>query len=336
MALQSEQQRAVLDALRRMELISDGEQPALIPLTGGVSSLIVKVETARGALCVKQALPRLKVAAEWRAPVERNCAEVAWLKLAAALRPHMVPRILGEDGDARLFVMRYLDPAAYPTWKSQLRDGVIETATAEAVAENLAAIHTATANDADIARRFAHDQTFHDLRLEPYLVTAARIHPDCKAALDQLVLTTAGTRHALVHGDVSPKNILAGPHGPVFLDAECACYGDPAFDLAFCLNHLLLKSVWRPAGSSGYLGCFAALGRSYLSRVTWESAAELEARAARLLPGLLLARIDGKSPVEYITRKADRERVRGIAKQLLLAPRERLDEVSRIWEKEQH
>ncbi|HEX5463592.1 MAG TPA: aminoglycoside phosphotransferase family protein [Burkholderiales bacterium] len=336
MALKSEQQRTVLGALRRMELISDGERPTLIPLTGGVSSLIVKVETAHGALCVKQALPRLNVAAEWRAPVERNSAEVAWLKLAAVLRPHMVPRILGEDGEARLFAMRYLDSAVYPTWKSQLRDGVIETATAKAVAENLAAVHAATANDANIANRFANDQTFYDLRLEPYLVTAARIHPDCKAALDQLVVTTAGTRRALVHGDVSPKNILSGPHGPVFLDAECACYGDPAFDLAFCLNHLLLKSVWRPAGLSGYMGCFAALARTYLSRVTWEPAAGLEARTARLLPGLLLARIDGKSPVEYITRKADRERVRGIAKRLLLAPRERLGEVSRIWEKEQH
>jgi aminoglycoside phosphotransferase (APT) family kinase protein len=335
MALAPEQQQSVLEALRRMKLVGDTESPALIPLSGGVSSLILKVETAHGALCVKQALPRLKVAAEWLAPVERNSAEVAWLKLAAGLRCDSVPQILGVDDSAWLFAMRYLDPDVYPVWKSQLRDGVIETAMARAVAEDLSAIHAATAGDAKIARGFANDKTFYDLRLEPYLVATARVHPDCGATLDRLVKTTADTRRALVHGDVSPKNILAGPHGPVFLDAECAWYGDPAFDLAFCLNHLLLKSVWRPAALRGYLNCFTALAQRYLSGVTWEPPPALEARAAHLLPGLLLARIDGKSPVEYIEREADRERVRGTAKRLLLTPRERLADIGRIWEKEQ-
>ena len=99
-------------------------------------------------------------------------------------------------------------------------------------------------------------------------------------------------RLALVHGDVSPKNILCGPRGPVLLDAECAWYGDPAFDPAFCLNHLLLKCLWTPRATAGFLACFDALAAAYLEGVAWEAPAAIEARAARLLPGLRDAAAD--------------------------------------------
>src|SRR5258706_15623986 len=111
----------------------------------------------------------------------------------------------------------------------------------------------------------------------------------------------------LVHGDISPKNILIGPAGPVFLEAECAWYGDPAFDLAFCLNHLMLKCLWTPRSASDFLDCFDAMYAAYSAGVTWEPPAILEARAAALLPALFLARVDGKSPVEYLTQDADKD-----------------------------
>jgi hypothetical protein len=130
---------------------------------------------------------------------------------------------------------------------------------------------------------------------------------------------------------VSPKNILAGPRGPVFLDAECAWYGDPAFDLAFCLNHLLLKCLWNRAAAPAYLRAFDALAAAYLAAVTWEPRAELEARTARLLPGLFLARVDGKSPVEYITDDADRDRVRATALPLIAKPPRTLAAVRSAW-----
>ena len=138
----------------------------------------------------------------------------------------------------------------------------------------------------------------------------------------------------MIHGDVSPKNILVGPAGPVFLDAECACIGDPAFDLAFCLNHLLLKSLWNPAARESFNACFEAMAQSYLAGVDWEPAAGLEARAASLLAGLFLARVDGKSPVEYITAEADREGVRRCARGLLIAPPESLKAVLAAWNEE--
>ena len=137
-----------------------------------------------------------------------------------------------------------------------------------------------------------------------------------------------------MHGDVSPKNILRGPDGPVFLDAECAWWGDPAFDLAFCLNHLLLKCLWTPAATPGFLACFDALAAAYLAGVTWEPPAALEARAAHLLPGLFLARVDGKSPVEYITAEPDKDRVRRVAARCLPHPVETLGDVRQAWTKE--
>jgi hypothetical protein len=117
----------------------------------------------------------------------------------------------------------------------------------------------------------------------------------------------------------------------VFLDAECAWYGDPAFDLAFCLNHLLLKCLWNREAVAGFLACFDRLAESYIGRVAWEPPEVLEARAAHLLPGLLLARIDGKSPVEYVTLQADKEQVRRVARALLLDPVEHLSAVRAAW-----
>src|SRR5690606_13020930 len=107
-------------------------------------------------------------------------------------------------------------------------------------------IHEATSGDEAVAAGFPADAFFEQLRLDPYIRMTGRRHPEIGDRLEALADRTAATRIALVHGDVSPKNIMAGPAGPVFLDAECAWYGDPAFDLAFCLNHHLLKCLAAP------------------------------------------------------------------------------------------
>jgi aminoglycoside phosphotransferase (APT) family kinase protein len=178
------------------------------------------------------------------------------------------------------------------------------------------------------------DALFHALRLAPYLEAAAEKHADAAAALHALVQVTANTREALVHGDVSPKNILIGPAGAVFLDAECAWYGDPAFDLAFCLNHLLLKCLWAPAARPALLRCFETLCTAYAHGVTWCDWPVLEARAARLLPGLMLARVDGKSPVEYLVGTAQKNTVRRAALALLAAPLPQLGGVLAHWNRD--
>jgi aminoglycoside phosphotransferase (APT) family kinase protein len=304
------------------------------PLTGGVSSDIWRIETPTGPVCAKRALPKLRVAADWRAPIERNTYEARWMRVANAAQPGCAPRVLGQDPARGVLVMEYLPPVHYALWKHQLRDGLAEAATARAVGAALGGIHSYTAARPALAADFATDAIFHDIRLEPYLLATARRHADLAPALERLVAVTARQRKALVHGDVSPKNILVGPHGPVFLDAECAWWGDPAFDLAFCLNHLLLKCLWNPPATAAFLASFEALAASYLAAVDWEPAAELEARAAALLPGLLLARVDGKSPVEYITDDALRECVRRAARPLLQEPVARLAEVAVRWRAE--
>lgn len=332
MQLDTHESQTLIDALRRMQLLQMGEVPKLTPLTGGVSSLIVRADTLRGPLCVKRALARLKVAAVWEAPVRRNRAEVAWMRVAMGIVPEAVPAILGEDAQDNAFAMAWLEPGRYPVWKALLLDGVADVATARAVGSRLVAIHAATAGNAQLAQQFANDADFFALRLEPYFVEAARRRPECAEVLLRLVNSTAANRLALVHGDISPKNILVGPAGPVILDAECAWYGDPAFDLAFCLNHLLLKCVVRPSSTAGYLRCFDVLSLAYLADVTWETPAALEARTCLLLAGMLLARIDGKSPVEYIKLDADRERVRRFAVSQLLQPSASLATIRQGWQ----
>lgn len=319
-------------ALARMNLIGARDRPALTALAGGVSSDIYRVELAT-PVCIKRALPKLKVSAEWHAPVERNRYEVEWMRTARAIVPEFVPEVLAEDRASGTFAMEWLEPQRHPVWKAQLRDGNIETHVAAEVGRRVAAVHAGTFEDSDVARRFATDAIFHAIRIEPYLLATARAHPECAGALEALAEVTAQTRCALVHGDVSPKNILIGPRGPILLDAECAWYGDPAFDVAFCLNHMLLKCLWRPQWRSRYLLCFDALAETYVAAMGPRGAA-IERRSARLLPGLFLGRVDGKSPAEYITDEADKDRVRRVARRLLLDPPERLAEVRRAWNEE--
>lgn len=321
-------------SLVRLGLLHEDEQPRFTPLPGGVSSDIWRVESVKGPFCIKRALPKLKVAADWQAPVERNAYEVEWMRAAGSIIPDAVPRILGYDPAAGLFAMDFLDPGGHRLWKAELREGRADPAFAAEVGRRLAAIHAGTAGNPEIAARFATDAIFRAIRLEPYLEATARAHPDLADALMALVATTARTKTALVHGDVSPKNIMVGPKGPVFLDAECAWYGDPAFDLGFCLNHLLLKCVWVPAAAQRFLQCFDALAESFRAGVTWEPAEAVIARTARLLPGLLLARIDGKSPVEYITSEDDKNSVRRVARPLLQFPADRLEAVMQAWRAE--
>ncbi len=326
--------REIAAGLARMGLWRGAAPPPMQPLTGGVSSDIWRVDLPDGPICVKRALARLKVVQVWEAPIERNASEWHWFETVAAIAPDAVPRPIAEDRAGGMFAMAFLDPAAHPVWKAQLRDGIADPATARAVGTILAAIHAATAGRDDIARTFATDAIFEAIRLEPYLRATARRHPDLVAALNATADAAARTKLCLVHGDVSPKNILVGPRGPLFLDAECAWHGDPAFDIAFCLNHMLLKCLWTPRAIPGFLVCFDALAQSYLTGVTWEQPEALEARAARLLPGLFLARVDGKSPVEYITEEAVRERVRRVARPLVARPPERLAAIAAAWRKE--
>lgn len=288
------------------------------PLSGGVSSDIWRVTTGKGIFCVKRALAQLKVAAEWKAPVGRNATEWAYMELADQIAPGSVPRPIAHDPERGLFAMAWLAPQDHPLWKEELLAGRVEPAFAAAVGALIARIHGATARDPSVPRRFATGDSFDALRIEPYLRTTARAHPDLADAIGVVARITANTHKALVHGDVSPKNILIGPAGPVLLDAECGWFGDPAFDLAFCLNHLAIKARIVDGARDRLLRSFDRLAESYLAGVDWEAARAVEARAARLLSILALARVDGKSPVEYLD-EAQRGELRRAARAAVAA-----------------
>lgn len=304
------------------------------PLSGGVSSDIWRVRLTDKEICVKRALAQLKVEGLWQAPVNRNAYEAAWFKLVETIVPQAVPQILGHDAEAGVFVMNYLPSDEYPVWKSQLLAGKVSLSAAKQLGETLSLIHAGTACDEELRKQFATDDLFYALRVEPYLLATAERHASVAAALHSLAERLMNRKTALVHGDISPKNILLGPNGPVILDAECAWYGDPAFDLAFCLNHLLLKCIPSRAASNELLRCYELISETYLAEVRWETATDIERRAAQLLPALLLARVDGKSPVEYIGTDQDKDRVRRVATELLLEPVDRLRAVRTLWEKE--
>lgn len=321
----------MLKSLQSHGLLDDAERASFEMLTGGVSSDIWKVNTDGRVYCVKRALSKLKVQADWFAPVERNRYEVAWYQIANSIISGSAPRILAHDDNAMLCAMEYLEPQTHKLWKTELREGRADTRQASRVGSVLGQIHANTANDASVRACFPRTDIFKAIRLVPYLEATAAKHPDLGRQLLSLSRRTAETSLTMVHGDVSPKNILLGPDGPVFLDAECACIGDPAFDIAFCLNHFLLKCIWTPSAEKDFIACFQEISSSYLREVDWESRDDLEQRAATLLPGLFLARVDGKSPVEYIEREEDKAKVRRCARVLLFNPPSRLKDVAEAW-----
>lgn len=318
-------------ALTQMGLAGAQGDFAMKQLDGGVSCDVFVVDLPGRRVCVKRALSKLRVEADWHAPAKRAEAEVAWIRLVAGIDPQWVPAILGEDRARHLFVMEFLPPENHPVWKSLLAEGRIDADFAAKVGAALARIHAETAGRADVAAAFASDAQFHALRIEPYLLHTASNNPDMAAPIRAMANGVASARIALMHGDVSPKNILCAPHGPVFLDAECACYGDPAFDLAFCLNHLLLKGAWHPEHGDALAAAFVALKSAYFKGAIWEARDALDRRVAGLLSALLLARIDGKSPAEYLTDAHVKSFVRAQAKLSLADPAPTLDSLLDRW-----
>lgn len=313
--------------LFRAGLLKRGETAVWTKLSGGVSSDIWRVRLPDKIVCVKRALAKLKVEADWQAPTERNIYEWRWFNFVDEnFDEKLVPRPLAHDPEMQMLAMEFLAPEDFKNWKSELLKGETDAAFAARAGEFLGKIHARSTFDKKIAEDFETERLFYALRIEPYLLATAGKHASVAPQIRKIAEQTLAARIALVHGDVSPKNILIGRENPVFLDAETAWFGDPAFDPAFCLNHFLLKSDFQPQFAKGYKDCFKSFAESYLSEVNWESRDEIERRAARLLPVLYLARVDGKSPVEYIRDDETKNRIRQKALNLIAQPKTRLSD----------
>jgi aminoglycoside phosphotransferase (APT) family kinase protein len=268
----------------------------LTPLSGGVSCEIYLVEDGAERFVVKRALAKLRVAADWYADVSRNRHEWEYIRYVAKFLPSAVPALRYCSATDNYFVMEHLD-GSYANWKQLLLAGETKLEYATRAGTVLGQIHRHSAGDAEARRLFDTGANFYQLRLEPYLLATGAKHPALRGHFEAEAARLAGVAECLVHGDFSPKNLLVRPDRLVVLDCEVAWYGDPAFDLAFLLNHFFLKALFHAPREAGLKPMIEAFWAAYQ---TARPAPELDARVGRLLPLLLLARADGKSPVEYL------------------------------------
>lgn len=307
--------------LLSLNLVDLNDATIVTPLAGGVSSDIACVEFRQQKACIKFALEKLKVSEDWYAPVKRNEAEYQWLEFAHSIVPESTPILLGRSAEHNGFVMEYLQGNGTYLWKNALLNAEPGQNEAEKVGAVLGRTHAASSNSETVKQTFQNSEDFAALRLDPYLGFTASQHPKVAAELRALITMLQTHELVLIHGDVSPKNIIFRSGIPVFLDAECATMGDPSFDVAFCLNHLVLKYFHIPASRQLLLTSIKEFWSAYSQHVTWENKDKLQRRICRLLPALMLARIDGKSPVEYLS-EISRGHIRNLALVLVSNPPE--------------
>lgn len=287
--------------LGELDLAKPDEIRAITPLTGGVASDIAKVKTLRGDFCVKFALAKLKVSEDWQAPVHRNAAEYMWLHIASEFAPGYFPKLFGQSRVENGFAMEFVSGEGVFLWKDALLNRGAAQDEAASVARILGVVHQYSSKPEFDRTPFDNAVDFEALRLDPYLRFTAGVHPDVATLILEMADELFASGNVLVHGDVSPKNILFRNSDPILLDAECATMGDASFDVAFCINHLVIKAIHLPDHATGLLAAARSFRDTYFDYVDWEPREKLEARIAKLLPMLMLARVDGKSPVEYLS-----------------------------------
>jgi aminoglycoside phosphotransferase (APT) family kinase protein len=270
-------------------------------LSGGVSADVLLGDDG---LVHKKFLPKLKVQMEWLSDPRRVFREIdslrAWSRIAG---PDCVPQIISVRPEDCSYSMTYADGVS---WKDLLLGGEVRISIAHELGRLLALVHRRP--DEEARRALAGPGHFYDLRVEPYYETVQRRYPG-------LPIPTDFRSETLVHGDYSPKNILVHAGGFWVLDHEVAHWGDPVFDLAFMLNHLTIKAFI--FADSRYRDA----GQVFLD--AYGPPPELEARTMRHLAVLMLARVDGKSPLAYLTEE-QRSRLRAAAIRRILEPVERL------------
>jgi len=298
-------------------------------LGGGVSNRVLLVETSSERYVLKQSLDRLRVADEWLADRSRIFRECQGLCDAARFLPAgSVPRVLWSDEANFLFATSAAPPDA-ANWKSQLLAGCVNPAIAAQAGVLLGLLIRHTWGDPEMEKRYGDQTAFDQLRIDPYYRTIARRRPEVAAQVHELIAQSAARRVSLVHGDWSPKNFLIDNGRVIVIDFEVIHYGDPSFDAAFCLNHFLLKCFRRPRDAPRYLELalvFYAWLEGLLPRdaLTW-----FESATIHHLGCLMLARVDGKSPVEYITEEPLKQAVRETALRFI---RERPAALDSCWD----
>jgi 5-methylthioribose kinase len=316
-----EQPDQLVAYLERGGRIDPGEPIIARVLTGGVSNRTVLIERPSGeAWVLKQALAKLRVAVDWYSSPERIHREAQGLRWLMQLAPPgaTVPLIF-EDQQRHILAMAAV-PQPHENWKTLLLRGALELDHIAQFARLLGTIHRAATGRADVATTFDDRSFFESLRIEPYYAYTAEQTPALAPFYAELIAATHARRLTLAHGDYSPKNVLVYHDRLVLLDHEVIHFGDPAFDLGFALTHLLSKAHHLPLQRASFAGAaryFWRIYRETLGEIEWH--ADLDHWAVRHTLGCLLARVAGRSPLEYLDT-AERARQRAAVVALMRHP----------------
>jgi aminoglycoside phosphotransferase (APT) family kinase protein len=333
-ALDIERPESLLAYLRTHGRIGPREEPRLQPLAGGVSSraVLVEREAPADSWVLKQALPKLRVAVDWFSSPERMRREALALRWMPELVPAgSAPSLCWEDAEAHVLAMTAV-PQPHVNWKTALLQGH-ELERAAAFGRLLGVMHRrAWERRAEVQRDFADRSFFESLRVEPYYrYTASRV-PAAAAFLDALIAQTDGVTETLVHGDFSPKNVLVHSGRLVLLDYEVAHFGDPAFDVGFSTTHLLSKANHLRALGDAFAHAATQSWQAYRREIDATAFGDaVERRAVHHTLACLLARVDGRSPLEYLDERA-RRRQRAAALSLMATPPATMSALVTSWQ----
>jgi 5-methylthioribose kinase len=292
--------------LRDSGRIAPTETPSLQILTGGVSNKTLLVTRSGGeSWVVKQALSKLRVQSDWFSNPQRIEVEANGLRHLPRVAPEgSITPLIFEDRTQRLLAMAAV-PQPHQNWKQRLLEGHIEPGHFRQFAEIVGSVHReSTRFGPEFAALFATKEYFRTLRLEPYYEHTAMVVPDAAPFLNELVQSTLCRSDALVHGDASPKNVLILSDRLILLDHEVLHFGDPAFDIGFSLTHFLSKALHLPKHRHQFAEAARLFWKVYRTKVhdmPWFT--DMETRAPRHTLASLLARICGRSPLEYLGKQ---------------------------------
>ncbi|MDI6908187.1 phosphotransferase [Nocardioides sp.] len=300
-------------------------------LGGGVSNVVLAID-GPSPLVVKQSLPRLRVEASWSAPQDRILTEAEALTLCASMTPARAPRVLDVDPD-RFVLCIERAPDDWTDWKTALMSGSVEAGVGLELGRTLGAWHAGTTSGEGITSRMSDPTAFEALRIDPYFRTLASVMPSIGPEVERVISRLSSRRRCLVHGDFSPKNVLVSPDATSILviDFEVAHLGDPEFDLAFLLSHLTLKAIHLAAEAER----IDALSGAFLDAYVGAVPDDLHPDCAWLLRhvgALLLARVHGKSPAEYLS-DAERGHAESLGTALLRGQGDSLSSLSALRRK---
>jgi 5-methylthioribose kinase len=306
-----------------------GEAISFTTLPGGVSNRTVRAVWADGRSWVlKQALAKLRVDVDWFSSPERIKVEaeaLRWLNRVAP--PGTTPAFVLEDAENHLMAMEAI-PEGAENWKSILLREEVIPRQFEQFGLLLGTIHRqSSASGQEVGQTFADTTYFESLRLEPYYLYAAQTTPAAGGFLKALARETLLHKVSLVHGDFSPKNTLLYQGQLILLDYEVVHWGEPAFDVGFALTHFLSKAHHLPRARFRLAQAAMVFWEAYArDTATPEWAMALEPRVVRHALGCLLARVAGKSPLEYLTLR-ERARQKEITLLLMDTPPTKVDDL---------